>query len=208
MPEYAISNNDVLEVVVGQTYVGQRLLNVLHWQLTGAGSVVDGPAELTRLKGVLTVGINSLTDLLGACQVDSLQHAFIRLQVVAPIRRRYQQWALTSAGTVASGGLPPNVSMVLTKQTDRVGRGRAGRVSVGGVPQSFIASGALTPGAITAMTNLGNVVDDEFVINAGPMTWKPCVLSGDDNPSQPKVLGCVAQLTSRVVRRRTVGQGI
>lgn len=208
MADYSVNQWDVLEVQIAQSHEAQRVLNVLHYQFTSATPITDGPAEVARVISLLATGDISLVHALQSCQSQDILLSYIRGQIVHPARRHFVQQSLSGPGLIAQPAMPPNVAMVLSKQTTGVGRGRTGRMSVGGVPRTFVTGGSLTAGAMNAMNALGSEVDNPLSAGGSATAWVPCVLPSGNFQEAPRVTSCFTQPTSRIIRRRTVGLGI
>lgn len=208
MATFSILTNDILEVVIGQLQNNQQILNVLHYQFRGSVTITDGDAEVQRVIEYIHDNAASVVAKMKLAQIDELSYNYVRGSIVAPLRKRYLHYIAAGTGAIMGDPCPPNVSMVLTKQSSLAGRGRSGRMSIGGVPFTGQANGILTEAQLNLLEDVAAAVMADIDVAGQSLGWRPVLWSPGGVGVAPSIADVFAQPTTRVVRRRTVGQGI
>lgn len=207
-PVYAIVPNDMCEITTFARYKGQQILSVFHYRYIAAqpGNVV---AEFSALYEAVVSNANSLLSKIRACQVDDVIYDKVRMQIIYPLRRPYDDKITVSNGTrINVDPAPPNVAAVINKQTDIQQRGRTGSLHIAGMNSEDQANGVWTAAYITALTAVANAIPVDIPGAGVNATWTPYTWSRSQ-PGQPAVIiGALPMSTVRVMRRRTVGVGI
>jgi len=205
-----LQNGNVLQLSFFGLYQSQRIINT--WNLE-----IDQfePEDLDYEEYV-----NALIDdfLITDGVVEKLQDTWIatytvqevRVQKVYPTRERAVIRTVTALGAISGTGAPANVAAVVTKQGDAAGRFAQGSWHHCGVPSaSLTTTGGVAAGyaddiknALQAIVDIGSPTGFDGS-TAQSVLWSPKVPA-----RKTPITNLVAQSTSRVMRRRTVGVGI
>lgn len=204
--------NDIVAITIVGSFEQQTYENVLHYKAENPPDPANSyEQELDLLIGSIKNDIGSavITEylpLIGAnCGID-----YIQAQRVYPTRSFYVRVNEAQAGTHANDVMTGNISGVITKQSEKAGRGRSGSFHTFGVPNGVYEKGAFLAAYLTLLDELGDSLELTQRTFAGLDVWWP----GMFNPTQGAgdnwagIVNTVAQDTVRVVRRRTVRVGI
>lgn len=202
---YPINPHDIIEVSYRGTIAGQIVMNVFHFQYTGAVPLVPGDAALQTLLTNLAAPLGFQAKLLG-CSCPEYTMTEQRAQVIYPTRQIYLSNTISLPGIFAGSSLTPNTSAVVLKVPSLAGRGRVGNVHVIATPSAdptggvwslvYIAKLGLFAAALPTLQTLSAPND------AMPVIWSRRLPT---NPSQ--ILAGRVNPFVRVERRRTVGVG-
>lgn len=208
-PNIPLPANAVVECTLKGTYEGQQIMTVLHYQWTTIGQA-DGTDELNNLNSQLTTGDNAVWDKIRLCQNDGVDYYQTRVQVIHPTRQVYLAYNYFGEGDrPISIGLPANVNAVITKRVMPAGRGRSGSVHICGLNGEDMLAGLVQPGLRDLLDAVAAVLPN-YLSAVGPVEdiWKPVSFSLSQAANPGEVFAAVVERESRVMRRRTVGQGI
>lgn len=202
---------DIMQAIIRGRVNGQVNLNVLHYRCTKSptgtnyfiqtenlGRIIGGPAADSIVSTWLpNIGKNATID-------------WVQTQRVSPIRSIYTRFPVGAPGTNAADCEAQNTAAVLTKQVDRVGRGRVGSFHAGYVPPAFQLRGLLTVAGTVEYTKLADKLNALLVgpldgAEYEPVTFEPTAPVGFNFS---KIVNVFVQPEVRVMRRRTVGLGI
>lgn len=207
---FVLNTGDVVQTIAFQEYLGQTLMNVLHYQYTGSNNILNGVTAVDDLMTQVWTEEVSIGAYMRAVQDTACIWRRIQAQKVWPTRTPYLRSNLADiTGDITGDDMPPNIAAVVTKQTNILGRGRTGSLHVGGLSSIVVQGGNIAALSMTDMNALAASLPDQLpVAGEEGSFWVPVigVPVGAGNPTP--LLGAVAQQTVRVMRRRTVGVGI
>jgi hypothetical protein len=199
-----LATGSICEVRIYTRYLEQTCLNVLHYRLTTATVADYGPAMEGLRDSMIIAG--SIVDRLAAVMSPDAEVYRVDAQPVSAVRLRSRSANPSTSGTLAGVNLPPNVALVLTKNTDVAARWGQGSMHIPGITVAASAGGVATPAALAAMGLLGTEV--RAVRAVGLSVFEPVLWNSVIPARATRINQTVAQTTSRVMRRRTVGVGI
>jgi hypothetical protein len=205
-----IQPNMVCKVGVYQRLYGQRVLNVLHYQLETTSQPVDDLVAAQAIADRLAqLGANSVfLQNLHAVQSTDIVTERIRAQWVYPAPTVYMSAIVNSTGDIQTEAGTANVAASIEKRTRRFGRRGVGRVQVGGVPNNAYTAGVFNGLYMGDLELLATKLTAPFSVQQGGMILYPCLYHGVSGPAPFDILlACVPQNTVRDMRRRTVGLG-
>jgi len=205
-----LTDGDILQYTLNCRYQGQVILNTWNFRVTQfVPDLVDYEdfcmEVLTDLRAPGT-----LIDDLEALTVPEYSFVDHRLQRVYPSRNRAVIDTLTTIGTLGETGCTVNQAAVVTKQGNVAGRFAIGSWHQTGLAQNaFEATGNIALATRTALaaalSPLASVINpDGFAgTTLSPILWGRAVPL-----RQTPIAQLTAQISARVMRRRTVGLGI
>lgn len=211
MPPAPVAAGDIIQVIIKGEANGQTLLNVLYYKAK-SGYPEDTYAEaMEELWAAIVVDdITSITDAMVPLMGNNTGINWVQCQRVYPTRDYYYRGAADLQGTHADDCDAPNVSAVITKRSERSGRGRSGSFHLGGIANTTYALGKITPAAQSLLVTLAagiELVQQETTDGTGyePGMFNPELGAG---LNWSPIADTTVQETLRVMRRRTVGVGI
>lgn len=204
--------NDVAQVRVIGSFLGQQLNVVLHFRFKSAG------AGLTALLAELEATTTTFRDMFTASGSTVASYTELQGQMLIPYGAASQALAISPvwAGADASQPMPPQAAMVATKRTDLIGRSRRGRIYWGGFGVNAQAgTGLWTTTAVaarqTAMNNMGAVYGEGGSSADYEMGVWSRTLAGPTPPfsfaAYQALDSVIVRPTIRTQRRRQVGVG-
>jgi len=200
---------DIAQVIINSKVNGQTCLNVLHYKcelMDPALTYAEAMDQLMTKVGGPSPSVVSYMSLAMAsnCQVES-----IRAQRVSPLRDIYIAQAIGLPGVLAVPANLPNVAGVITKQTEKAGRGRQGSFHLAGMPPADFVDGSLTVPAVNRLQTIADQLQANVLVGA-TVKWVPGTISPQAALAERfhPLFECFPQTTARVMRRRTVGLGI
>lgn len=212
MPSPIISG-DIIQVVFRTIVQEQTCLNVLHFKITqpvGQPSFTSDMELLFTCVDPATAGSVGQTFRSAIATNATIQD--ITLQRVSPTRDFYMRFPIGLAGISTVGECTAtNVSGVITKQSEKPGRGRSGSFHIPGIGQNGYSAGRLTNAYRAEILPLQDALKEDLI---DPVTSDHLGVPGMFHPSAPlgqqfqQVVATSIQSTLRVMRRRTVGVGI
>ncbi len=209
-------SSDILELKVNGSLFGQKMINVFHYRLVNLPTDPDYFNTLTAfLSGMSTASFKST--FLACCPSD---YTLVNMtaQRVSPERDVYEIQYFLVPGTGAAANPAQDANAVITKQTDHVGqhvagvitnKGGTGSVHMPGIPSTAGAAGLITAGYSTTLDVFGAAMIAPYSPISGG-DWQPCIWHRKDTPqpSSHDLRTFTTQQEIRIMRRRTVGQGI
>lgn len=206
-----IAAGDVVQVVIESSCLGQTFLNVLHYRAktnpTGNGY---GQQLANLIDAVGTGDDENIVPKMLALMSEEAKVVNVQAQRVYPNRDYYVRVEQDEAGIIPVVCNYPNSALVLTKQGEKIGRGRSGSFHLGGITDQHVALGYITAAGLILAASLGDKLGDPLVPSVGGFTWEPGLYNptlGNGLNFNPLV-GVFPRDTVRVMRRRTVGVGI
>lgn len=211
MPVDPIAVGDVIQVVIESEVLSQVCLNVLHYrcEVQPAGATYDG--ALFDVMNAVGIGddeniVPKMRPLMG----ENARVFRIQAQRVYPHRDHYVRDTIDQDGLAPVVCNAPNLAFVLTKQGEKIGRGRSGNFHLAGVTDQHYALGFVTEAGIDLMEALADKLGDPIVPQLDAFGYRPGMFNpalGADLNWNP-IVAVTPQPTVRVIRRRTVGLGI
>ena len=127
-----MSVNDIAQVRVIGTYVGQQVNAVMHFRFKTAG------ASLAGLLSQLEASTTTFRDMFVGSMSNQLVYNELQGTMLIPFGTATQVMAIspTWAGSDVSSHLPPSVAVCISKRTDLIGRARRGRLFLAGAPMN------------------------------------------------------------------------
>lgn len=201
---------DIISISWDAQAFNQTILNTLTYRVTassgGTSTVQSDSFDIATV--VNTGGAADLTTKITNIVSEEWTLGGITVQDVFPIR--YRSFTLDSAALGARGACNrPNCSGVITRRTILSGRDQVSSIKFGPTADDDVADGSMNGG----WRDLAQVLADAMeVVIAGPTTLRlePVIWHRGvpfDGLYYSRVTDCVPQVTSRVMRRRTVGVG-
>jgi len=208
-----VIQNAVLEVASEMSVQGQTLLNIWHYQLIGATpGTYDGDDIVTAVIAEIGTGAaDDLALLMRAYTNEACDYVRTKYQWVWPTR-----YAPVFSGVGAGPGtnvaqpLPANVAGVATLQSTLAGPAGRGRKHFGGLSVDDIDAGSITMALAGGIENVCQLMGQTIITGgiAGGGNMLP-IIYHRDVPTLSQIWDSfVVRMTSRVMRRRTVGVGI
>lgn len=203
----ALAVDDVVQVSIRGLLFNQRILTVLHYVVSVAGS---GSTE-TNLENIAAdfAGAATAQDVINkyvaATSLD-LGLSEIRAQRVFPTRTVYKAFAIARSGGDADNAATANMAASILKQTNTPGRRGIGRMQLAGLPNNAIAAGLLQDAyRLGALTDLANELKKGWsTVTGTAITLQPCLYNPGATPAYSIIVGTVPEITVRTMHRRTV----
>jgi hypothetical protein len=207
MATYPLNPGDIVELSMRFTLFNQRLLTVLHFQANLGAPIADGIAALNTA-AAQWVGVGGAnTQFLGLITGETTEDA-VRMQVVYPVRRPYNETPVGNAGLYIGTCTAPNVAVVCTAVSLTAGRGKNGSFHVGGVPTAAYSGGLVTGPYINLVKTFASRSMDPLGVGGAGNNLNRVIWSKAKPTAASQILSNIVQGTIRVMRRRTVGVGI
>jgi hypothetical protein len=202
---YAITANSILQLSFNGQVLGQQTLTVLNYKLRSPVSIDDGKIALDQFLTIV-MGAGQLYEAYLACLSRDYFAVSVTAQWVLATRHAYVRRLSATNGSVESDVLGPNAAFTIERRTEVAGPSGRGITHMGGVPQSFMASGSLSGDGSVAYTALGvkmvapittvsTYIFDPVLVRKAAIATSPIIVSADVNPNV------------RTMHRRTVGLG-
>lgn len=201
---YEVSDGAILEATIVGNHEGERTMSVFHYRLTSTLGLPDGDAAID----LFNIEWNDLTDFVGA-YVTALSTTWNAVQAVYqwiyPTRFHRRTKTLTAdTGVVAGLSLPPNVSVAITKTSEKATRRSRGTLHMPAVPSAYVTAGLVLPIGKAAYDDLAGFMP--VLYQTG--TFVPILFNRNQPNLSEQIVEGRTEETSRVNRRRTVGLGI
>lgn len=211
-PLLVLAANDVVQVRIRSTYLGQQILTVMHYQASSSGTAsVPFVAAMESLHELLTDagGDEGWVGRISALQIPQCTMDYVEYQVVKPFRQVFIQLAGMGPGTgaVTAGGLPSNTSATFTLAPTVAKRGAHSTFKLAGLDRSVFTGNRLTAAAFNALIDITDAMMIPIAITGG-FELSPGSLPKEAlNPFRQWAVSRVGQ-NAHVMRRRTAGLGI
>lgn len=201
-----IQNNAVILVTYQGRMNNQTILNTQHFQYRLVGGNPDYDAEMDDLLGQLADPGSVLEQILAATH-SSFQMVYMMAQPVYPVRLAKVTTTQNAPGIRTGTPLPQNVAAVCTRSGDFGTRWNRGNWHQAGLLTTDASNGTWSLAAMLLLQNIAVELTDPITLTSGavcqPGLWSPKV------PTRfTEVTRAGVQSEVRVMRRRTVGQGI
>lgn len=197
-------SGDIFECNVDQTYAGQNMTNVLHFQQVGD----DGTG--TALVAISGIWVVFFKNLHAALLVDAVNIVQLRIRQVLPIQTQQLIFPIGQQGDVTEGGLPPQQCAILQQKGQRGGvKGRrgAGHMKISGVPDNVVDTGRINANYAGDMNALGDEFAKQITDSPSGFKFDSVVLSQIDDVARViQFSGPASRI--RTVYSRTIGVGI
>lgn len=201
--------NDIVQVIPLQEKDNQVVLNVFYYRCRVApssGTVAENILSLLQHLWLVPTGL--LWDKYADVMADSWTFRGARGQKIAPTREAYVEMPDIGGGTVDPAGLNvSNLAWVIVKQSELAGRRGKGTLHLNLSSSDWIDSGRLAAAGNAVRVALRDFLDDA-VTPAGGGEYDPVIYHPGFSPNYSRITHCTIKDTIRVMRRRTVGQGI
>ena len=201
-----VMNDEIVEVTLVQRMDAQMILNTLHYKVADAGTdgTIQGLAE--QLWSEYTI-LNGLQDRMRQNQTKEIEYLGMRAQVIYPARKVYWFVRATTAyqPTNADQALPSNVTAVITKRTDTVGKKQHGDFFIAGLAADSVKDSLWKSGTLDELEAIGDKLVED--VNTLACRLIPIIYHPGTGPHDNSIMQCYPQPECRVLRRRTVGRG-
>lgn len=203
---YAITANSIIQVIFRGKVLGQDDITVLNYKLRSPVSIDDGKVAAEQLLGAI-LGAGQLYEAYLGCKSKDYFVTSAQTQWVLATRHAYVRRIPTQTiGSVDETVLAPNTAFAIEKRTEEAGPAGRGILHMGGVPQSFLLSGALDGDGAAAyfalcaklilpITTISTYVFDPVIVRKTAIATSPVLTAADVSP------------VARTMHRRTVGLG-
>jgi len=193
------SVNDILRVTIEFLIHGQRVMNTLHYKITGTGA---GDSQVV-LAGILDTAMPTVLEALS----NEVLYVRTVVQHMLPLPPRPPAVNSDNAGLgdIASQPLPVHVAATITTRTEFAGPRYRGRVFIAGLPEEFAEDSLITG---TAKDALQAIAAEYFSVRTqSTWTFVPVLLHRDTLTTEV-ITAAEAREVLRSLRRRQVGRGI
>jgi hypothetical protein len=201
-----IAHNSIIQTTWWQSYQGQQLMNINHYQYRLVGGNPDYRAEMTDLLNQFGAG-TPINAMMAACCSTGWTLDYVTAQPVYSTRLKAVTSYPNLAGLKAGGQAPSNVAADIIKETDFATRWGLGMWHQGGLISTDVAGGVLSGAINTALQTLAPLLVQQITLASGaicqPVIWNIRVPTRVSDLGNWTVLG-----TSRVMRRRTHFLGV
>lgn len=205
-----------IPAAVGQIYAvnfelvmfGQRLLNTFKYRLDTL-PVAASTKQVCDAANTALQTINNLKDkYLNAVPTQVLLNNIV-IQTIYPTRARREVYALSQSGLWLGAAIVANTAISIERFGETATRHSIGRVQLPASNQSVdVNNGVLqAAGYITALNNFKTQMLAQLMLAAPVGTLTPVLVRSPVDGNYEYLNGTTLQLTSRVMRRRTVGVG-
>lgn len=196
-----------LVTLVGKM-AGQVCLTTHHLQLyeiTGAPTEQD-IADAINADFDAAASVNAT---MVSCTPPQYKMEEMWVQKIDPVRMRKRVYAVNRTGTFASVGASANTAGVISREGTLTGRSHQGRIHVPiGTDEQASVAGRLVAGLITKLNLHADQIKGNINLAGGIGKVYFVLNNGVGAGAVTLIVNAVAQTTTRVMRRRTVGVGI
>ena len=199
---------DKIAVTMVGECLGQRVQQIMHYDVTTASTIADTLEALLDLANGMIADVVSWPNILRNNAPSNYTWQKLRCQRVWPSRSAFQEVTVNLAGLHAQAATTANVNGVITKRTLVGTRKGIGRMSTAPLASDEYSAGVVTGGTLTGMTTLATVLNDEIVGAVGATTADPVLWSRSTPTTSLLITSAAPQDTVRVMRRRTLRVGI
>lgn len=205
------ADGDVYRIIIRQNIFGQRVLNVLWYEVSDAGGA---PPDRWAAQIGLANAINAAGSVIPLMQdVTSAELEFetVRVSSYRALADRvpYSEVVISLFGDLAGAANLSNVALSIEKRAPGTGahpRRGIGRFQLGGIPSDKYEQGVFKNDYLALVQPLADELTED--ITAVGVTWRPVLVTwGPDNIQAHPIFGTSVKRTVRDMRRRTVGVG-
>lgn len=204
MPVQAVG--DIILISFDGVMLNQRLNSSFRYKV---GSVVGGPtnnAFAAAIEAAIIAAGNLVPKFLACCPPSYLLN-FIWVQTIAPVRVQKSIFSLSNVGTFGFDASTANVATVITRRGDLANKHNVGSLHVPNANLDTNASGGtISANQLTANNTLGTQMLQAITVGALGSIF-PVLWNGGPTTNSTSITSTQSQLTTRVMRRRTVGVG-
>jgi len=201
------ANSKVLVTFVG-TIDQQILMNTFVYHLgTVTGTVTVG-GFYASLDTLLSAA-GGLVQKFLACCPQNYELAYVRYQIIAPIRYAASTVVKNLPGQIAHDATMPNVNAVILRRGELANRQNVSTLHVP-APNDLtsIDNGLITAVYTVILQDLADEVLVGISTNAGAVVGEPVIFNRDAPTQVTRIVEARPEPTARVMTRRTVGRGI
>jgi len=192
--------NDIMELTVDQTYAGQNITNVHHFQQLGP----DGTdIWQIALKSIWTA---LFEPAFLAMVIDTLEVIQIKLRRLLPIQTQQSIFARGTFGTIAGDGLPPHAATLVRQYGEGADRKGTGGSKIAGVPEAAIEEGRISAAQAALMVTWGDLAEVDHTDGVTGYTFRSGVFRPADGTIK-KIIKSFATPRIITVRSRQIGVG-
>lgn len=205
---YVVPNEAIMQATVEGRHENQQVLSVFTFKLNASGGLADGQAALNAF-WIFFGGAGNILEKYASCLSVKCTGLKTRLQWIHPTRFAFltKVSGTITDGTVAGAAMPVNSAVAITKRGQNANRANIGTLHMPAVPASFVVDGALTGGAVTAYTALGDQLLQEITTATPAATYIPVMFHRTSPSVGARIVAHEVSRFARVQRRRTVGLG-
>lgn len=206
-PPIPVQVGDVLEVRMNSRLFGQRLLNTMHYRVTTPPENADLKIEASEIINSMRGAQGVIAQLVAlGCPDWSMEYADV--QVIYPSRKAFVRIPVNSVGLnpTPGGALPANVAVVVSTSPVVAVKGRTGSMHVAGIGAADVKDGELNLDTFGKLDVLGTAMVNDMVTVSGGV-YEPVLYPRKQGLPILRQDVYRVQVTSRVLRRRTVGVG-
>lgn len=206
---WPINGGDILQLTHWQKLDGQTLLNIMHYRISGSlVTIADGATALSDFLTGYAASGTSVYGKIKACQATSVAHEKITAQIIWPVRRPFVVKDTGDSGARVGTAMPTGCAACITKRQDVAGRGKTGRMEVGGYLVTDVEDSQITNTLADLLIELAESMEAKLSLGAQTNVLIPAIY----NKAQPANTGDIdttsINYTVRYLTRRTVGRGI
>jgi len=204
---------DVYLVTAFGTWNGNRVMLTHHYKVLGFNpGTSDNDIRASILSAVRdgVGGGDVLETPYLACLPDSYTLNWWQVQKVYPERLAYDRASREVVGTNVEAANTMNLAGVITLRGEAANRASISNKHIGPIPDTnaVIGAGELQAAYRALLTTLANALVSTIIDIPLGFSAAPCTFHSGPVPGSNELKVGAAQLTARVMRRRTVGLGI
>lgn len=201
---------DIIEMAYVGQCEGQRVMNVWHYVVLSSTSQASDIADNASLAGYIKA-MNSegqITHEYLDCLPSNYNLDYVRAQKIAPTRSQHARSLAGFAGTSGFVANNTNTCAVITKQGQTGTRRAIGSMHLGPLPEGSMDLGFISETQIQRIDNFIQQFRNQQTVPVNNITYRPVIYNPGATPNHQFISGYLYQTEIRIVRRRTVGQGI
>jgi len=205
----AIAPDDQVLVTINSTYFGQRIMATFGYAATVVTGVITEDAGVDSLLNFFCGGADVAERYYDCCS-ESVIGGPIWGQLIRPVRFAKRTHAAFGDGTLTpASDQVSNVAAVITRRGNLATRSNISSLHVPAPADlDYIQSGVITNAYKVFLDLLGTQMRAAITASGGDVVWAPAIINGPPGGGWTRIVQTETQLTSRVMRRRTVGLGI
>lgn len=205
----AVFAGDTVRVQFRGRCFGQRIILDLGYRVSVGNPGITTRAALNAINQAVANGLNNPVDAYLACLPAQYTLESVRSQIVKEARSAFNDlvFAPARAGTNPGGATVSCDSAAIVRRTALAGRNQVSVLKVGPCPDGASAAGILTPEYRALLGAFGSTTLATFIAGATQLTLVPTILAPDGTHTNRDLESLDIGATSRVMRRRVVGNG-